>query len=90
MNKQALIRQMSESADLTRKQAEAALDAFIQTVTDALKSGDRVQIIGFGAFELRRRAEHQGLNPSTREPVTVKASCSPAFKPAKAYKEEFE
>ena len=89
MNKAALIQKMSEKANLTRKQAEAALDAFVSTVTETLKDGDKVQVVGFGTFELRHRAEHQGVNPSTGETITVKASATPAFKPGKSYKEEF-
>lgn len=89
MNKSALIQKISERADLTKKQAEAALDAFIQSVTESLKNEEKVQIVGFGTFELRHRAEHPGLNPATLEPITVKASKTPGFKPAKSYKEEF-
>lgn len=89
MNKAALIQKISEKAALTRKQSEAALDAFIETVTQTLKEGDKVQIVGFGTFELRHRAEHQGVNPSTGETITVKATSTPTFKPGKSYKEEF-
>lgn len=89
MNKSALIARIAEKTDLNRKQAEAALDAFIDTVTETLKEGDKVQIVGFGTFELRSRAEHPGLNPATQEPIIVKASNTPVFKPGKSYKEEF-
>ncbi|MBQ1256929.1 MAG: HU family DNA-binding protein [Clostridia bacterium] len=89
MNKAALIQKISEKSDLTRKQAEAALNAFLDTVTEALKNDEKVQIVGFGTFELRHRPEHQGLNPATLEPITVKATRTPCFKPGKSYKEEF-
>lgn len=89
MNKSALIARIAEKTDLNRKQAEAALEAFIDTVTETLKTGEKVQIVGFGTFEVRSRAEHPGLNPATLEPITVKASRTPVFKPVKTYKEEF-
>lgn len=89
MNKAALIQNISEKADLTRKQAEAALNAFLDTVTETLKKDEKVQIVGFGTFEVRHRPEHQGLNPATLEPITVKATKTPCFKPGKSYKEEF-
>ena len=89
MNKALLIQKISEKSDLTRKQAEAALNAFIDSVTESLKNDEKVQIVGFGTFEVRHRPEHQGLNPATLEPITVKASKTPCFKPGKSYKEEF-
>ncbi|MBR3929134.1 MAG: HU family DNA-binding protein [Clostridia bacterium] len=89
MNKAALIQKISEKSDLTRKQAEDALNAFIASVTESLKNDEKVQIVGFGTFEVRHRPEHQGLNPATLEPITVKASKTPCFKPGKSYKEEF-
>ena len=89
MNKAALIQNISEKADLTRKQAEAALNAFLDTVTETLKKDEKVQIVGFGTFEVRHRPEHQGLNPATLKPITVKATKTPCFKPGKSYKEEF-
>ncbi len=89
MNKAALIQKISEKSDLTRKQAEAALNAFLDSVTEALKNDEKVQIVGFGTFEVRHRPEHQGLNPATLEPITVKATKTPCFKPGKSYKDEF-
>ncbi len=89
MNKALLIQKISEKSDLTRKQAEAALNAFIDSVTESLKNDEKVQIVGFGTFEVRHRPEHQGLNPATLEPITVKATKTPCFKPGKSYKEEF-
>lgn len=89
MNKALLIQKISEKSDLTRKQAEAALNAFIDSVTESIKNDEKVQIVGFGTFEVRHRPEHQGLNPATLEPITVKATKTPCFKPGKSYKEEF-
>lgn len=89
MNKAALIQKISEKSDLTRKQAEAALNAFLDSVTEALKNDEKVQIVGFGTFEIRHRPEHQGMNPATLEPITVKATKTPCFKPGKSYKDEF-
>lgn len=89
MNKALLIQKISEKSNLNRKQAESALNAFIDTVTESLKNDEKVQIVGFGTFEIRHRPEHQGLNPATLEPITVKATKTPCFKPGKSYKEEF-
>ena len=89
MNKAALIQKISEKSDLTRKQAESALNAFLDSVTEALKNNEKVQIVGFGTFEIRHRPEHQGMNPATLEPITVKATKTPCFKPGKSYKDGF-
>ncbi len=89
MNKSALIQKMSDKTGLSKKQAEDALNAFINTVTETLKEDEKVQIVGFGTFEIKSRAEHPGLNPATLEPITVKATKTPVFKPGKTYKEIF-
>lgn len=89
MNKSNLIVKMAEKSGLNRKQAEAALEAFLGSVTEALKEGDKVQIVGFGTFSVREREEHEARNPSTGEPVTVAASKTPVFKPGKSFKEAF-
>ena len=89
MNKPALIQKISEKSGLTKKQTEEALNALVDVITETLKDDDKVQIVGFGTFELKHRPEHQGLNPATLEPITVKASSTPSFKPSKAYKELF-
>lgn len=89
MNKSALIARMAEKAKLNRKQSEAALDAFLECVTETLKEGEKVQIVGFGTFEVRERGERTGRNPATGETITVKASKSPCFKPGKSFKDEF-
>lgn len=87
MNKTELIAAMAEKSELTKKDAEKALAAFVDSVLDALKEGDKVQLVGFGTFEVKTRAARTGINPQTKEPVEIKASKSPAFKPGKALKD---
>lgn len=87
MNKAELIAAIAEKSGLSKKDAESALAATIGTVTDALKAGDRVSLVGFGTFEVRERAERQGKNPATGEPMTIAASKAPAFKAGKALKD---
>jgi len=89
MNKSNLIAKMAEKSGLNRKQAEAALEAFLGSVTEALKEGDKVQIVGFGTFSVREREEHEARNPKSGEIITVAASKAPVFKPGKSFKEEF-
>ncbi len=89
MNKSNLIAKMAEKSGLNRKQAEAALEAFLGSVTEALKEGDKVQIVGFGTFSVREREEHEARNPKSGEIITVAASKTPVFKPGKSFKEEF-
>lgn len=89
MNKSALIAKMAEKSGLNRKQAEAALEAFLGSVTEALKEGDKVQIVGFGTFCVHEREAHEGRNPATGESIMVPASKTPSFKPGKSFKEAF-
>lgn len=89
MNKSTLIARMAEKSGLDRKQTEAALEAFLGCVKEALKEGDKVQIVGFGTFSVREREEHEARNPATGKPITVAASKTPVFKPGKAFKEGF-
>ena len=90
MNKSELITAMSEKSSLSKKDCEAALDAFVSAVGDALKSGDKVQMVGFGTFEVRERSARTGRNPQTTEVVEIPASKAPAFKPGKALKETIQ
>ena len=69
---------------------EAALDAFTAAVGDALKGGDKIQLVGFGTFEVRERAARTGLNPQTKETIEIPASKAPAFKPGKALKDAIQ
>ncbi len=87
MNKAEMVDAIAKKADLNKKQADAALKAFCTTVTEALQEGDKVALTGFGTFETRERAERQGINPSTKETITIKASKSPAFKASKVLKD---
>ena len=87
MNKSELITAMSEKSSLSKKDCEAALDAFVSAVGDALKSGDKVQMVGFGTFEVRERAARKGQNPQTGEEIQIQAAKVPAFKAGKALKE---
>ena len=87
MNRAELIGAMAKEAGLDKKDAEKALVAFIDTVTAELQSGEKVQIVGFGTFEARKRNARKGNNPLTREPIEIAATTVPAFKAGKALKE---
>ena len=87
MNRTELISAMSEKSELTKVDTEKALKAFIDTITEELKNGGKVQLVGFGTFEVTERAERQGRNPKTGEAITIPASKSPKFKAGKALKD---
>ncbi len=87
MNKGELIAKIAEESKLTKKAAEAALDAFTSSVTGALKKGEKVQLVGFGTFEVRQRAARKGRNPQTKAEIKIPASKAPVFKAGKALKE---
>ena len=87
MNKAELIAKIAEESKLTKKAAETALDAFMTTVEGALKNGEKVQLVGFGTFEVRQRAARKGRNPQTKEEIKIPASKAPVFKAGKALKE---
>ena len=87
MNKTELISAMSENANMTKVDAEKALKAFIDTVTEELKNGRKVQLVGFGTFEVAERAARKGRNPKTSEEIMIPASKSPKFKAGKALKD---
>ena len=87
MNRTELISAMSEKSELTKGDTEKALKAFIETITEELKNGGKVQLVGFGTFEVTERAERQGRNPKTGEAITIPASKSPKFKAGKALKD---
>ena len=86
MNKAELITSMAEKSQLTKKDAEAALKAFIDSVQEALESGDKVQLVGFGTFETRERAAREGRNPRTKETINIPASTVPVFKAGKEFR----
>ena len=87
MNKTELIAAMAEKSGLTKKDSEKALTAFLESVEDALKGGDKVQLVGFGTFEVKNRAARTGINPQTKKPVEIAASKTPSFKAGKALKD---
>lgn len=87
MNRAELIAKIAEKGETTKKDAEKFLNAFIDSVTEAVANDDKVQMIGFGTFELRRRESRSGRDPRSGEPITIPASNSPAFKAGKAFKD---
>ena len=87
MNKTELIAAMAEEAGLSKKDSEKALKAFVDVVTGELKKGGKVQLVGFGTFEVGKRAARTGRNPQTGEEIKIKASKAPKFKAGKALKD---
>ena len=87
MTKAELIAKIADEAGLSKKDAEKALNATIAGITDALKKGDKVALVGFGTFETRKRAARNGKNPQTGKEIKIPATTSPAFKAGKALKE---
>ena len=87
MNKSELIAAIAAKTGETKKSAEAALNAFTEVITDTLVKGDKVQLVGFGSFEVRKRAARKGRNPQTKEEIKIPASKAPVFKAGKALKD---
>lgn len=87
MNKTELVVAMADKAGLTKKDADAALKAFTEVVEETLKAGDSIQLIGFGTFEVAKRAERTGRNPQTGAEMVIPASKAPKFKAGKALKD---
>ncbi|MAE20556.1 DNA-binding protein HU [Candidatus Poribacteria bacterium] len=87
MNKAQLIEAIADGADISKAAATKALDAFTGAVTETLKKGDTVALVGFGTFETRKRDARNGRNPQTGETIKIAASVAPAFKPGKALKD---
>lgn len=87
VNKAELVKEIADKTDLKKKDAEAVLAAVMSSVQDELSKGNKVQLIGFGTFEVRHRAARKGRNPQTGEEITIPATEVPAFKPGKALKE---
>lgn len=87
MNKTELVNAVSAATGFTKKDAEKTVTAVIDSITDALSKGEKVQLVGFGTFEVRNRAAKQGHNPRTGDPMTIPASKLPAFKAGKALKD---
>ncbi|GAA0135555.1 HU family DNA-binding protein [Paenibacillus woosongensis] len=87
MNKSDLVNQVAESTELSKKDAAKAVDAVFEAISTALQNGDKVQLVGFGNFEVRERSARKGRNPQTGEEIEIPASKIPAFKPGKALKD---
>ena len=87
MNKTELVVSIAEKAAISKKDAEKALSAFLDTVVDELKKGEKVQLVGFGTFETAKRAAREGRNPQTGKTVKIAASVVPKFKAGKALKD---
>ena len=87
MTKVELIAAVATEAGLSKKDAEKAVNTMLATITEELKKGEKVSLVGFGTFEVRERPERQGRNPQTKEPRTIAASKLPAFKAGKALKD---
>jgi DNA-binding protein HU-beta len=90
MNKTELISKVAETTELTKKDATKAVDAVLDAIAEALKDGDKVQLIGFGNFEVRERAARKGRNPQTGEEIEIASSKIPAFKPGKQLKDSIK
>ena len=87
MNRQELIASIAEKSGITKKDAETVLSATIASITEALKKGDKVQLVGFGTFEIRERAARTGRNPATGAEIKIAAAKTPAFKAGNALKD---
>lgn len=90
MNKAELIGVIAEKSELTKKDSEKALNALVDGIVEALKKGDKVQIIGFGTFEAKKRNAREGINPRTRKPIKIAAATVPSFKAGKALKDSIK
>ncbi len=87
MNKAELINVVSEAAEVSKKDAEVVITATLDAIPDALKEGEKVQLVGFGSFEVKARAARVGRNPKTKEPIEIPASKVPVFKAGKVLKD---
>lgn len=87
MNKSELVAEVSESTEMSKKDVAKVVDAVFDAISNALQNGDKVQLVGFGNFEVRERSARKGRNPQTGEEIEIAASKIPAFKPGKALKD---
>ncbi|AVH63825.1 MULTISPECIES: HU family DNA-binding protein [unclassified Nostoc] len=88
MNKGELVDAVAAKTNITKKQADEVISAFLSVVTEAVANGEKVTLIGFGSFERRERSEREGRNPKTNEPMTIPATKVPAFSAGKQFKEK--
>ncbi len=87
MTKAEFITAVAEKAGMTKKDTEAAVSAVIDTITDSLAKGDKIQLVGFGTFEVRERKAREGINPQTKAKISIEATKVPAFKAGRALKD---
>ena len=90
MNKSELVASIMKKADLQKKDAAKAVDAFIESGVEELKAGGKVQLVGFGTFEVKERAARTGINPQTKEQIKIAASKAPVFKAGQSFKAEIK
>ncbi|OYD96394.1 DNA-binding protein [Nostoc sp. 'Peltigera membranacea cyanobiont' 210A] len=88
MNKGELVDAVAAKTNITKKQADEVISAFLSIVTKAVANGEKVTLVGFGSFERRERSEREGRNPKTNEPMTIPATKVPAFSPGKLFKQK--
>ena len=88
ISKAALVNELKETTGMSQKDVKALMDGFLEQLTHHLKAGDKVQLTGFGSFELRERSARTGINPATKEKLEIPASKYPAFKPGKSFKDQ--
>lgn len=87
MNRQELVNAVAEKAGISKKNADAAIKAFTETIADVMKNGDKLQLVGFGTFETVEKPAREGRNPRTGESMTIAASKAPKFKPGQSLKD---
>lgn len=87
MNKTELVAKIAEKAGISKKDADVAVAAFVDTVVEAMKADDKISLVGFGTFSVKERAARTGINPLTKEKISIPASKAPAFKAGKAFKD---
>lgn len=90
MNKTELIAAIADKAGIAKKDADKALNAFVESVVEELKAGGKVQLVGFGTFEVKERAARTGINPQTKQQIKIPASKAPVFKAGQAFKAEIK
>lgn len=87
MNKSELVAMMAQKSNMTKKDSESALNALVESITETMKKGDKVSLVGFGTFETRKRSARTGINPRTKEEIKIPATNAPVFKAGKALKD---
>jgi len=88
MNKKELVDKVAKKAGLKKKDVKKVVDTMLESINDALAKGEKVQLVGFGSFEVRKAAQRKGVNPQTKKPITIPARKVPKFRPGKVLKEK--